>query len=574
MLLLDSIFKNPLIIVLLSIAVAALIAGAILIYVFVIRRNLYRKQVKDLEKRYTQLHMILTEDVEQYIARLEYISNQNLEYIHIHEKFLRLYQDILQENDRASYIAADGLRQTTHERKYNGINNLIESTRKIINEFEKRVNNIYNELNKLLQKDEEFHQDELTLQRQYRSIKEKYVIHEGELKLMEESFNKIFERIDKLFVECEELTGAARYEEASEKLPIIEQVLKALTESFDDLPAFCVRITKIIPRKIEEIKTKYAELEAKEFPLHHLKVMSRVESYKFTLEELAKNVCNFRLNNVQKQLDDIDDDIINIFKEFDNEESAKVFFDANCEKMYNATYEFEKQFKRIKRALPEYKEVYLIKDKYLDKVDELEKDINSVQTIKRDLDNYIHSSTRQPYTIIVSKINDMITEMRRIEEIIRDFNQYLNSLKIDSENAYKTICDYYIKLKDAQYVLREMAVPSYSDRLKLSFERAYAYLEQVGDIIKVKPIDVSAANDYLNNARELIEGLLRDVQEQSGQRKYAEESIVYANQYRQGFIDCKYQLNNAGTSFFEGDFTRTFYETVAIIKKMRPEVKQ
>lgn len=574
MLFLNSIFKNPIVIVLLGIAIAALIAGVTLIYIFVIKRNLYRKQVKDLEKKYTQLHMILTEDIEQYIARLEFISNQNLEYIHIHEKYLRLYQDILQENDRASYIAADGLRQTIHERKFNGINNLIESTRKIIVEFDKRATAMYNELTKLLQKDEEFHQEEITLQRQYRSLKEKYVIHEGELKMMEKSFNKIFERIDKLFVECEELTGAARYEEASEKLPIIEQVLKALHESFDDLPAFCVRITKIIPRRIDEIKTKYCELEEKDFPLHHLKVMSRVESYKFTLDELSNNICNFKLNNVKQQLDNIDEDIINIFKEFENEESAKIFFDANCEKMYNATYEFEKQFKRIKRALPEYKEVYLIKDKYLDKVEELENDINAVQTIKRDLDNYIHSSTRQPYTIIVSKINDMILEMRRIEEIIKDFNQYLNSLKIDSENAYKTICDYYIKLKDAQYVLREMAVPSYSDRLKLSFERAFAYLEQVGDIIKVKPIDVSAANDYLENARELIEGLLRDVQEQSGQRKYAEESIVYANQYRQGFIDCKYQLNNAGTSFFEGDFTRTIDETVAIIKKMRPEVKQ
>ena len=574
MLFLNSIFKNPIVIVLLGIAIAALIAGVTLIYIFVIKRNLYRKQVKDLEKKYTQLHMILTEDIEQYIARLEFISNHNLEYIHIHEKYLRLYQDILQENDRASYIAADGLRQTIHERKFNGINNLIESTRKIIVEFDKRATAMYNELTKLLQKDEEFHQEEITLQRQYRSLKEKYVIHEGELKMMEKSFNKIFERIDKLFVECEELTGAARYEEASEKLPIIEQVLKALHESFDDLPAFCVRITKIIPRRIDEIKTKYCELEEKDFPLHHLKVMSRVESYKFTLDELSNNICNFKLNNVKQQLDNIDEDIINIFKEFENEESAKIFFDANCEKMYNATYEFEKQFKRIKRALPEYKEVYLIKDKYLDKVEELENDINAVQTIKRDLDNYIHSSTRQPYTIIVSKINDMILEMRRIEEIIKDFNQYLNSLKIDSENAYKTICDYYIKLKDAQYVLREMAVPSYSDRLKLSFERAFAYLEQVGDIIKVKPIDVSAANDYLENARELIEGLLRDVQEQSGQRKYAEESIVYANQYRQGFIDCKYQLNNAGTSFFEGDFTRTIDETVAIIKKMRPEVKQ
>lgn len=570
----NSILKNPLLIILISVSLVLLITGCILIYIFVIKRNLYRKQSKDLEKKYSQLHMILTEDVEQYIARLEYISNQNLEYIHIHEKYLRFYHGILQENDRNSYIAVDGLRQTIHERKYSGISNLIESTKKIVNDFEKRVNTIYTELNKMLQKDEEFHQNEVTLQRQYRTIKENYMIHEGELKMMEASFNKIFEKIDKLFVECEDLTGAARYEEASEKLPLIEQVLTELAKSFDNLPAICVRITKIIPRKIDEIKQKYAELEEKEYPLHHLKIMSRVESYKFTLEELSRNVCSFKLANVQQSLDKIDEDIINIFKEFDNEEAAKVFFDANCEKMYNATYEFEKQFKRIKRALPEYKEVYLIKDKYLDKIEELESDINQVQTIKRDLDNYIHSSTRQPYTIIVSKINDMILEMRRIEEMIKDFNLYLNSLKVDSENAYRTICDYYLKLKDAQYLLREMAVPSYSDRLKVSFDRSYALLEQVGDIIKVKPIDVSVANDVLENASELIDNLLRDIKEQSSQRKYAEESIVYANQYRQGFIDCKYQLNNAGTSFFEGDFTRTIDETVAIIKKMRPEVKQ
>lgn len=574
MVILNSIFSNPLILVLLIVAVVAVIITGVLIYVFIIKRNLYRKQIKDLEKRYTQLHTILIGDVEQYIARLEYISNQNIEYIHIHEKYLKLYQDILQENDRASYIASDGLRQTILERKYKGINNLIESTKKILSEFERRVNHIYTELNKLLSKDEEFHQGEVALQRQYRSIKEKYIIHEGELKLMEKSFDKVFERIDRLFNECETLTNSARYEEASEKLPIIKQVLAALEESFDNLPVFCVRITKVIPRRIEEIKEKYQELEQKEFPLHHLKVMSRIESYKFSLDELTKNICNFKINNIQESLDNIDQDIISIFKEFEAEEEAKSFFDQNCDNMYSATYEFEKQFKRIKRALPEYKEVYLIKDKYLDKIVELEKDINNIQTIKRDLDNYIHSSTRQPYTIIASKINDMISEMHRIEEIIRDFNQYLNSLKIDSEKAYKTICDYYIKLKDAEYVLREMAVPSYSNRLKSSFDRAFAYLEQVGDIIKVKPIDVSAANDYLDNARELIDNLLRDVQEQSGQRKYAEDSIVYANQYRQGFIDCKYQLNNAGTSFFEGDFTRTIDETVQIIKKMRPEIKQ
>jgi septation ring formation regulator EzrA len=170
-------------------------------------------------------------------------------------------------------------------------------------------------------------------------------------------------------------------------------------------------------------------------------------------------------------------------------------------------------------------------------------------------------------------MHDMEREMARIQEIIKDFNAYLLSLKKDTEEIYHKICDYFLKLKDAQSIVRNMNVSSYSERLKLSFDSSYAYLEDIGEIIKVQPIDVQNALDTLVYAEEMISILIKDVEENASQRKYAEESIVYANQYRQGFLDCKYALNNAGTSFFEGDFTRTIDETVAIIKKMRPDVK-
>lgn len=568
-------FENDLglIIALLIIASILLITGLILIYVFIIRRSHQRKMAKDLEKRYKRLHTVLVEDIEQFIARLEYISNQNLEYIQYHEKYVQLYQEILHNNDRSSYVAISGLNTMINDRKYRGINNLINSTKTIVIEFDKKVLELYNELNNLLQKDEEFHQEEIKLQRVYRSIKEKYNIHQGELKIISESFDKFFAKIDKLFQECEELTAAARYEESNEKLPIIEKVLNALEQSFEKIPVFCVRISKVIPKKMEEVKARYDELEKQNYPLHHLKVMSHLEQYKLKLEEIYKKISGFSFAGVQESLDQIDEEIVETFKAFDDEEQAKKHFDENCERLYNETYSLEKQYMRIKRMLPNYKEVYLIKDHYLEKMIELEKDIDNVSHIKRDLDTFIHSSTRQPFSIIVLKMNDIEEEMKRIEEIIKDFNQYLVSLKKNSEEIYSKICSYFLKLKDAQYVIREMNVPSFSERLKLNFDRSYAYLEDVGEIIKVQPIDVQNAMDTLSYAEELINQLLKEVEENSSQRKYAEDSIVYANQYRQGFLDCKYALNNAGTSFFEGDFTRTIDETVVIIKKMRPDVK-
>lgn len=562
-----------LILALIIIGVILLTAGLVLFYFYVIRRSRQRKITKELEKRYRRLHTLLVEDIEQFIARLEYISNQNLEYIQYHEKYVQQYQDILQNNDRNSYVAISGLNTVINEKKYRGINNLINSTKMVVIEFDRRVLDLYNELNSLLQKDEEFHQEEIKLQRIYRDIKEKYNIHEGEVKIIQPSFEKLFNQIDALFKECEELTSAARYEESNEKLPTIEKVLTALLENFDKIPVYCVRISKVIPKKIEEVKSKYEELEKQNYPLHHLKVMSKIESYKKSLEEIYKKLSVFDFSNVQEQLDVIDQDIMMIFKSFNDEEQAKKYFDENSEQMYNATYDLEKQFMKIKRILPNYKVVYEIKDRYLDKVEELEKDIDNVSHIKRDLDTFIHSSTRQPFSIIVLKMNDMENEMKRIHEIIKDFNSYLASLKHDSEEIYKKICDYYLKLKDAQSILREMNVPSFSDRLKLTFDRSYAYLEDIGDILKVQPIDVQNALDTLQVAEEIIKQLLKEVEENASQRKYAEDSIVYANQYRQGFLDCKYALNNAGTSFFEGDFTRTIDETVVIIKKMRPDVK-
>lgn len=563
----------PGMIILCSSATVVLIVVIALVYVFVIRRSRQRKIAKELEKRYRHLHTILVEDVDQFIARLEQISNQNLEYIQYHEKYAQMYQDILQENDRRSYVAISGLNSTINEKKYRGINNLINSTKTVVMDFDKKVNELYKELNDLLQKDEEFHQEEIKLQRIYRELKEKYNDNANELRIVQDSFLNFFGKIDQLFQECEELTSAARYEQSNEKLPLIEEVLTALLDSFDKIPTYCVRISKVIPKKIDEVKEMYEELEKQNYPLHHLKVMSKIESYKLALDEIYKKISVFDFTNVQEQLDDIDQDIMMIFKSFSDEEAAKKYFDENSEQMYNSTYELEKQFMKIKRMLPNYKDVYLIKDRYLDKVEELENDIDNVSHIKRDLDTFIHSSTRQPFSIIVLKMNDMENEMKRIQEIIKDFNQYLVSLKDDAEEIYKKICDYYLKLKDAQSVIREMNVPSFSDRLKISFDRSYAYLEDVGDIIKVQPIDVQNAMDTLNYAEEIIKQLLKDVEENAAQRKYAEDSIVYANQYRQGFLDCKYALNNAGTSFFEGDFTRTIDETVVIIKKMRPDVK-
>ena len=72
-----------------------------------------------------------------------------------------------------------------------------------------------------------------------------------------------------------------------------------------------------------------------------MKINSKIETHRYTLDEVKRKLSLFDLTNVQNQLDIIDQDIMMMFKSFDDEQQAKSYFDQNSEKMYANTYELE-----------------------------------------------------------------------------------------------------------------------------------------------------------------------------------------------------------------------------------------
>lgn len=568
----DSLFEGTMKYITSLIIATVIVLFLVLLYLFVIKRSNRRKAIRDLEKRYSDIHDHLTGNVEQSINRINFISQKNMVYVQLHEQFVKEYDDILQNQDKSTYIAITQLKSLVLEKKYHGIKSIIDSCKTTLSEFSKRVSSLDERLVKILQKDEECRQQAVTLQRQYREVKEKYSEYLIELKLVEKSFEKIFEKIDRYFQEFEDLSNSAQYEESEEKLPTISKVLTALDEALVDLPSLCTLANTVLPNRIDELGKRYQEMEKEHYPLHHLKVNLAIEEFNNDLESIKTRLSNFQLDGIKEESDQIEDRIIAFFRAFEVEKEAKVFFNQNCEEIYNSTYNLEKHFLKLKRMIPGFKDIYVIKANYLEDLEAVQNDINNLGNIKRDLDTYIHSSTKQPYSILVRKLHDLQEERTRINEVINDFQKYLTSLKKDSEYAFKYISTKFVALKKAQALLREIGVSSYKETLVIRFEKAYYYLDTIGELIKSKPLDVQAINDNLAIVVEIIAPLIKEVEEQSSQRKYAEDSIVYANQYRQEFYDVRQVLARAERSFNEGDFTRTIDETVKIIKKMRPDV--
>ena len=71
----------------------ALLAGlSFVIYIFVLRERIYKKQIREIDRRVQFLHALLIGQDAQYVKRLEIISRTNLLYVDIHTKFLKKFK--------------------------------------------------------------------------------------------------------------------------------------------------------------------------------------------------------------------------------------------------------------------------------------------------------------------------------------------------------------------------------------------------------------------------------------------------------------------------------------------------
>lgn len=555
----------------LVVAVVAVVIAAVLIQIFVISRNRCRHQIRDLESRYGFIHERLMGDDKNMINRLEFISSHNILYVQIHQQYLERFNSILNIQDKQCYIAINSLKELIQAKNYRGIKEIIESTKTSVGDYDKLVKALSDDLWQLLKPDEEIRQQAVKEKEKLRNLRDEFNAHYTELKSLEESFDLVFGAIEKLFSEFEELLDAAKYDEAGEKLPPIAKLLDAMTSMMGDLPFLTTMATSVIPARIGELQTTYDELEREKYPLHHLQIKVTVEKMRQELGDIGARLRDFRLDGIRHELDEMADVIDIFFRQFEEEKEAKALFDKGQMHISDNTYELEKEFAKLKRFLPEYKNIYVIDEKYLDQLALIQNDIDRMSAIKRDLDTFIHSSTRQPYSILLKKMRDLQSEMKKITTTLDDFHRYLTSLKADSEQVYKEIREYFVKLKEAEYAIREINVQALSDYLSLGFRQAYEYLDSLNELILAQPIDVRRLDSLFAQARDHIDALLADVATEEELSVRAEEAIVYANQYRVDFSMVRSSLTVAENSFQEGDFARASAEALSVIKKMRPE---
>lgn len=552
-----------------SICGAALIG--ILVYFLFFSGLRYKKQVRELSRRFEYLHALLFGQDSQYVKRIEIISLTNLLYVNTHMTFNKRFKDIRDKGDASAQTAINDLKDLLSDRDYKALKAALPKAKEVIDSYDDEVNSLNSDLLVVIKPEEECRQKSLMLKEELRKIKQDYYVKQADLTLVAPSFETVFNKLDDRFKDFESYVESAQYEDANNRLPEISKVLKELANAIKEMPNICVTIQSVIPEKLASLENKYEELLSSGYPLHHLLVKGNIEDMRRELNILTNSVQKFELDGVNERLDGMLAQIDDYFNSFEKEKDARVSFESDCDKVYSYANSIDKKYIRLCNSLPEVKKIYVISEEENAKIGAIKVLVNKAGATKRSLDTFIHSVTKQPYTILVEKMNLLNDESNSTSQAIDDFDRYLLSLKNDSEVAFNSVSTFDTKMKDAEYYLRLMDIPALNKKYQPDIDRCYDLLNQIYTKLNNLPIDVAVINQLENELNQVGESVFNSTKEDYQQMLMANGSILFANRDRRHLGEIDATLKQAEGFYFSGEFKKAYDETNAVLKRIAGE---
>ena len=545
--------------------------GLFLLYHFVISRNRIKHQVRELEKKYSYLDALLIGQDSQYIHRLEIISRTNLLYVDKHEKFSRRFKEVYENDDKFAESMIRQLNALINNKQYKNIKSVIVDARKAMNIFEEKVNNLDNDLYVLIKPEEDSRQSILKLKENYRRVKQTFYANSNDLDLVSASINQIFDKLDQMFIDFETHIETAEYDEAQALLPTIGKVVSALESALSQLPNLCILVNTVVPEKIENLKKNYEEVEAQGLPLYNLSFSVHLGEWNDDLKIIRQKLTKLEIANIMESLDILQSEIEEIQYQLNGEQADKKYFEENSQIVYTHVIELEKVFLKICSLLPDIYKTYVVTDEQKEKVEELKQTMNSLGTVKQTLDNYVHSSFKQPFSTLRTKLDELKEQYEKAKEGIDQFKEYVEFLKNSSQEAYSLVFIYYYRLKQVEALLREIDLPLFSQQYNVRIEDCYDILNEIDKAVKVQPIAVDEINEKVDVLKSTANALFDEVENKFREMQLAESAVVYVNRDRNHQDDVHQQLCVLEDGFYHGDFVKVYHDANALFKRMHVE---
>ena len=213
----------------------------------------------------------------------------------------------------------------------------------------------------------------------------------------------------------------------------------------------------------------------------------------------------------------------------------------------------------------------MVNKEHADQVIDLQKDVNKLGALKRSLDTFVHSGTKQPYSLLVAKMNELDAICQTIEAKINEFDRYIESLNSDAQEAYNLVFNTYEKIKTSEQYLRAINIDKITSKYAPELDSLYELLNLINTDLTTAPINIDEVNNKVHQLSELSNRLLDEgeIYQDYNMMVLAESAIVIANKDRVHLADIDQILSQAEVFFENGDFAKANETAKTALNKIK-----
>ena len=424
-------------------SISLLVIVFLIIYFAYIRRRKLKKLIEKLNSEHVHLNAILNTKESNFVKRLGEICKSNKKYLNVYGEFLNRLKNLRDKRDITMSKEIQNLFDMFDDHSFNEIKKEYLITKDNFQLFEKDVLKINKELEEIFKSETELRTQIGDLKEKISGLKNEFNSNQENFKMILDIFEKVFLSLEKGIKYLEKNLQNAEYENVQEFIPKMLEYCDKEKELLNELSPICECAGRTIPAHIEQLSVRQKELTEQGYPLQLIFNKNSISELKNDLQKIIKKIRNFNIKNINIDIDSInkkiDDYNIGLNKEI---ESKRIF-----EKDYSSIYEKEKilenSFVKLCNNIIKIKSIYVISEEFENKRNEMQKDINVLILKRRSLDMFIHSKIKQPFTLIVEKMNEVNNDNLKIEEELILFHNYINSLKEKTEDAYELVFEFY-----------------------------------------------------------------------------------------------------------------------------------
>lgn len=526
-----------------------------------------KKIFNNLKEKFQELN---NSNLDSKINKLKSISENNKEYVEVYETLKEKYNSLIETYSLEMEIAFNKIDVLISNKDLKVVKDELLITEQSLNKYEEELNKIDEEIKKVTEKEDELRETVVPLKEHFRVLKASFYEHKEELSVCNKVFEKKINELEKNIAKLDNKLENGYYKDSEQLIEILKREITFYSNHLEKMPQIVSFSMQVLPKRLESTVSKYQKMKEEGYPLFTVKVNAMEEKIRSWLEEIKVRFEEFNYEDINESIKEIAYEIESLNDSLEKEVTAKDHFNQYIDVVYETIDEIGKKFLKAKRDTNNIKGVYLFENEKYSELSSLENKVHILNRIKMELDAYIHSATKQPYSILTTKMGELAEYGSEVEEKLNDYHSYILSLKNDCEYSYEKINSYSVEITTLYNNLKGLNHKVISVIYDEKYNEICSSIQSMDKCLKTQPIDVKNINANIKNLIDEAEKLLIDMKNSLKMYNMAQNIIIFTNKYRSSFSTVNEVLLRAQVHFESGEFEFAIDSVSEVLQEVHP----